>query len=66
MTYSVLDLVETLAKEQERIRAHLSGFNLSIDFDKLKHADRLYVRETLQKAICKLEFDEDSGTAESD
>jgi PAS domain S-box-containing protein len=65
MTYSVLDLVEALAKEQQHIQAHLSGFELSIDFDKLKHADKLYVRETLQKAIGKLEFDEDSGTSES-
>ena len=54
MTYSVLDTVETLRREREHLQAQLSGFNLSIDFDKLNYADKLYIREMLQKAICKL------------
>ena len=55
MTYSVLDLIETLKEEREHIKAHLKGFNLSIDFDKLNYADKLYAREMLQKAMTKLE-----------
>lgn len=55
MTYSVLDLIETLKEEREHIKAHLKGFNLSIDFDKLNYADKLYAREMLQKAMAKLE-----------
>lgn len=61
MTYSVLDLLEALHREQEHIQAQLSGFNLSIDFDKLNYADKLYVREMLQKAIGKLEPGSDEG-----
>jgi PAS domain S-box-containing protein len=55
MTYSVLDLVETLQQEREHIKARLKGFNLSIDFEKLNYADKLYAREMLQKAMAKLE-----------
>mgnify|MGYP001819806636 CR=1 FL=1 len=55
MTYSVLDLIETLKEEREHIKAHLKGFNLSIDFDKLNYADKLYAREMLQKAMAQLE-----------
>jgi hypothetical protein len=57
MTYSVLDLIETLHEEQEHIQAHLKGFNLTIDFDKLNYTDKLYAREMLQKAISRLEPD---------
>jgi PAS domain S-box-containing protein len=57
MTYSVLDLIETLHEEQEHIQAHLQGFNLTIDFDKLNYTDKLYAREMLQKAISRLEPD---------
>ncbi len=62
MTYSVLDLLETLHREQEHIQAQLKGFNLSIDFDKLNYTDKLYVREMLQKAIGKLDPDVDEGS----
>ena len=37
------------------IKARLKGFNLSIDFEKLDYADKLYAREMLQKAMAKLE-----------
>ena len=66
MTYSVLDTVETLKKEREHLQAQLSGFNLSIDFDKLDYADKLYAREMLQKAISKLEPVPDDDTSGSD
>jgi len=55
MTYTVLDLIETLQEEREHIKARLKGFNLSIDFDKLNYADKLYAREMLQKAMSKLD-----------
>jgi PAS domain S-box-containing protein len=54
MTYSVVDLLETLEKEREHITAQLKGFNLCIDFDELNYADKLYARELLQKAMSKL------------
>ena len=54
-TYSVIDLVEILEKEKEHIKARLKGFNLTIDFDKLNYADKLYAREMLQKAMAKLD-----------
>jgi PAS domain S-box-containing protein len=54
MTHAVLDLIETLQEEREHIKACLKGFNLSIDFDKLNYADKLYAREMLQKAMAKL------------
>ena len=55
MTYSVIDLIESLQEERERIKAHLKGFKLSIDFEKLNYADKLYAREMLQQAMVKLE-----------
>lgn len=54
-TYTVIDLLETLQKEREHIKAQLEGFNLAIDFDKLNYSDKLYVREMLQKAMAKLD-----------
>jgi PAS domain S-box-containing protein len=54
-TYSVVDLIETLQKENEHIEARLKGFNLKIDFDKLNYTDKLYAREMLLKAMAKLE-----------
>jgi PAS domain S-box-containing protein len=62
MTYSVVDLIETLEKEREHIQAHLKGFNLSIDFERLNYTDKLYAREMLQKAISKLEPVPDDDT----
>lgn len=55
MTHTVLDLIESLQQEHEHIKARLKGFNLSIDFDKLDYADKLYAREMLQKAMAKLD-----------
>jgi PAS domain S-box-containing protein len=55
MTYGVIDLIDTLEKEREHINANLKGFNLSIDFDRLNYADKLYAREMLQKAMSKLD-----------
>jgi PAS domain S-box-containing protein len=66
MTYSVVDLIETLEKEREHIQAHLKGFNLSIDFERLNYSDKLYAREMLQKAISKLEPVPDEDTSGSD
>ena len=57
MTYGVIDLLETLEKEREHIKARLKGFNLSIDFDKLNYADKLYAKEMLRKAMAKLDPD---------
>lgn len=54
-THAVVDLVETLEKEREHIKARLKGFNLTIDFDKLNYADKLYAKEMLQKAMAKLD-----------
>ena len=54
-TYQVIDLISELKSRKEKIEAALKGFNLSIDFDKLNYADKLYVRELLSKAINKLE-----------
>jgi len=59
MTYSVIDLIETIHREREHIKAHLQGFNLSIDFEKLNYTDKLYAREMLQKAITKLGAEDD-------
>ncbi len=59
MTYSVIDLIETIHREQEHMKAHLQGFNLSIDFEKLNYTDKLYAREMLQKAISKLGAEDD-------
>jgi class 3 adenylate cyclase len=64
MTYSVVDLIETLEKEREHIQAHLRGFNLSIDFERLNYTDKLYAREMLQKAISKLEPAPDDDNTE--
>jgi len=55
MTYSVVDLIESIRAEQEHIKARLKGFNLSIDFEKLTYSDKLYAREMLQKAMARLE-----------
>ena len=55
MTYSVIDLLETLEREKEHITAQLKGFNLKIDFDKLTYADKLYAKEMLLKAMAKLD-----------
>jgi len=55
MTYSVVDLIETIKQEREHIKAHLKGFSLNVDFDKLAYSDKLYAREMLQKAIAKLD-----------
>jgi len=55
MTYTVLDLIETIQEEQEHIKAQLKGFNLSIDFQKLDYSDKLYAREMLEKAMLILE-----------
>jgi len=55
MTYSVVDLIESIREEQEHIKARLKGFNLSIDFEKLTYSDKLYAREMLQKAMARLE-----------
>ena len=54
MTYSVIDLLETLEQEREHIEAELKGFNLKIEFDQLNYADKLYAREMLMKAMAKL------------
>jgi class 3 adenylate cyclase len=61
MTYSVIDLIETIQKEQDHLTARLKGFNLNIDFDKLDYADKLYAREMLQKAMAKLDPGTDDG-----
>ena len=58
-TYTVLDLIETIREEQEHIKARLKGFNLSIDFQKLNYADKLYAREMLQKAMSILKPDKE-------
>jgi PAS domain S-box-containing protein len=55
MTYTVVDLAETIQEEQEHIKARLKGFNLSIDFQKLDYTDKLYAREMLEKAMSILE-----------
>jgi PAS domain S-box-containing protein len=60
MTYQVLDLIETLEAERDRLKAHFDGFDLKIDFDKLKKADRTYALEMLQKAVDRLEPDEEA------
>jgi PAS domain S-box-containing protein len=57
MTYTVLDLIETLKAERAHIKTELEGFNLNIDFQKLKHTDKVYAREMLQKAMGILEAD---------
>ena len=54
MTYRVIDLLEALEQEREHINAQLKGFNLSIDFDELNYADKLYALEMLQKAMSRL------------
>jgi PAS domain S-box-containing protein len=55
MTYVAKDLIETIQREHEHIKAKLKGFNLSIDFEKLNYTDKLYAREMLEKAIGILE-----------
>jgi PAS domain S-box-containing protein len=55
MTYAAKDLIETIQREHEHIKAKLKGFNLSIDFEKLNYTDKLYAREMLEKAIGILE-----------
>jgi class 3 adenylate cyclase len=59
VTYTVLDLIETIQEEQEHINAQLKGFNLSIDFQKLNYTDKLYAREMLEKAMSQLEINKE-------
>lgn len=44
-----------LIPEDERLKAALGGFRLSIDFEKLSYADKVKAKELLQKAIAKLQ-----------
>ena len=53
-TYTVVDTIETLKEEKEHIKATSKGFNLSIDFEELNYADKLYAKEMLEKAMSKL------------
>ena len=41
--------------EDERLKAALAGFRLSIDFEKLSYADKVKAKELLQQAIAKLQ-----------
>jgi PAS domain S-box-containing protein len=50
-TYTVRDLIDTIRKEHEHIKARLKGFDLNIDFQKLNYTDKLYAREMLEKAM---------------
>ena len=59
VTYTVLDLIDTIHEEQEHIKAQLKGFKLAIDFQKLNYNDKLYAREMLEKAMAQLDFKED-------
>ena len=54
MTYRVIDLFETLEKEQEQIEECFKGFNLSVEFEKLGDQDRHYARKLLEEVIAKL------------
>jgi len=62
MTYTVVDLIETIQEEREHIQAALKGFNLSIDFHELDYSDKLYAREMLEKAMSILEPDREAKT----
>lgn len=53
-TYRVIDLFETLEKEQQHIEECFKGFNLSVEFAKLGDNDRHHAREVLEKVIAKL------------
>jgi PAS domain S-box-containing protein len=50
-TYTVRDLLDTIRKEHEHIKARLKGFDLKIDFQQLDYSDKLYAREMLEKAM---------------
>jgi PAS domain S-box-containing protein len=53
-TYTVMDALDTIEEEKKHLEAQLKGFNLSIDFNKLDYADKIYAKEMLQKAMSKL------------
>jgi hypothetical protein len=44
-----------VTSEDERLKAALAGFRLSIDFDKLSYNDKLKAKELLEKAIARLQ-----------
>ncbi|WP_194777523.1 PAS domain S-box protein [Pararhodonellum marinum] len=53
-TYLVKKLYGDRNKREEQLNAQLRGFNLSIDFDQLDYADKLYARQLLEQAMSKL------------
>lgn len=54
-TYVVIGEVDKLKEQEEELNAQLNGFNLSINYDKLNYADKMYAKELLIKAMSKLE-----------
>ena len=54
-TYVVIGEMDRLKEAEEQISAKLNGFNLSINYDKLNYADKMYAKELLLKAMSKLE-----------
>jgi hypothetical protein len=52
--YRVRGTMPELTPEDERLNATLTGFRLTIDFDKLSYADKVKAKELLEKAIAKL------------
>jgi PAS domain S-box-containing protein len=61
MTYTVVDLIDTIKKEQEHIQADLKGFNLSIDFQQMNYTDKIYAKEMLEKAMAHLGVDQEEA-----
>lgn len=54
-TFKVIDKYENIERQKGHMTAEVDGFNLDIDFDKLKHTDRQYALEILSKALSKLQ-----------
>jgi adenylate cyclase len=53
-SYGARDVISKASAEEERLKAALAGFRLSIDFHKLSYADKIAAKEVLEKAITKL------------
>jgi adenylate cyclase len=52
--YTVSGLIPNVVPEDERLKAALAGFHLSIEFHKLSYTDKVMAKEFLEKAIAKL------------
>ncbi len=55
--FQVRGPIPDLMPDEERLKATVAGFRLSIDFQKLSYTDKVLAKEVLEKAIAKLAKD---------